>query len=184
MNKDCIMIPEGWTYYAHRTNTSRWDENPFDKDLIEVKKLISVVTESDIYQELRHYGKNHLQGYATGDGKPFEIRCLICELPYLRSLSDDLEIKDIMMKQFYSDKMNFGGCYGQRHHSIPRKEELVVIGHSSYDEVFEKEANIIWTIPRRFIDFYKQELAKNNNRIIPLETLIEKDHSLENPMKR
>lgn len=168
MEKDCIVIPEGWTYFAHRTNTARWDKNPFEEKVIEVKKLMSVVTEREIYQELEHYGKNHLQGYSIGDGKPFEIRCLICNLQYLRTLSDESDIKNIMLKQFYFDRMNFGGGYGQRHHSIPKNEKLVAIGYSNYDEVFEKDTNIIWTIPKRFIEFYKQELGKKETRIIPL----------------
>ena len=61
-----IIIPDGWTYYAHRTNTEKWTNNPFNDNLIKVNKLMSVVTESDIYQELNHYGKNHFQAYSMG----------------------------------------------------------------------------------------------------------------------
>ena len=73
-----------------------------------------------------------------------------------------------MMKEFYYDRRNFGGVYGQRHHSIPPKEELVVLGIGNYDEVFEREENIIWTIPKRFLDFYKSELQKNNVRVLEI----------------
>ena len=38
MEKNQIIIPEGWTFFAHRTNTDRWSEEPFDKQSIEVKK--------------------------------------------------------------------------------------------------------------------------------------------------
>ena len=165
-NNEVVMIPEGWTYFAHRTNTEKWKEDPFTEKSINIKKLMSVVTESDIYLELKHYGHNHHQGYNFGEGIPFEIRCLICDLPYLQTLSDDNEMKNIMLKEFYYDRRNFGGCYGQRHHSIPEKEELVILGISDYDEVFNKSKKIIWTIPKRFIEFYQEELNKENNRVI------------------
>ena len=29
MEHEQILIPEGWTYFAHRTNTSKWEKNPF-----------------------------------------------------------------------------------------------------------------------------------------------------------
>ena len=166
-----IIIPDGWTYYAHRTNTEKWTNNPFNDNLIKVNKLMSVVTESDIYQELNHYGKNHFQAYSMGHGEPFEIRCLICDLRHLRTMDDNNEIKQIMLKEFYFDKRNFGGCYGQRHHSIPKDEELVVIGIGNHDEVFDKEQKIIWTIPRRFIDFYKEEIKNNNYRTIDIKQI-------------
>lgn len=165
MDSNKVVIPEGWTYFAHRTNTANWDTDPFNTDLILIKKIMSVVTERDIYCELRSYGKNHLLSYSTGKGEPFEIRCLICDLMYLRNL-ENFEVKDAMLKEFYYDRRNFGGCYGQRHHSIPPKEELVVIGVGNYDEVFERETKIIWTIPRRFLEFYKTELLKENSRVI------------------
>ena len=158
MDNNQIIIPEGWTYYAHRTNTSRWENDPFKMDIITTNKIMSVVTENEIYQELRDYGKNYLHSYTSGQGEPFEIRCLICSLPYLRTLDDENEMKKIMLKEFYYDRRNYGGCYGQRHHSIPPKEELLVIGIGNHDEVFDREENIIWTIPKRFIDFYKQEI--------------------------
>ena len=129
---------------------------------------MSVVTENEIYQELEYYGKNHLQGYSSGQKEPFEIRCLICNILHLRSLDDNNEIKNIMLKEFYYDRRNFGGCYGQRHHSIPPKEELVVLGVGNHDEVFDKDAKIIWTIPKRFIDFYKEEIKKDKFRIISI----------------
>ena len=70
---------------------------------------------------------------------------------------------------FYYDRRNLGGCYGQRHHSIPPKEELVVLGIGNYDEVYERDSSIIWTIPRRFIEFYKTEMQSGEYRIIDLE---------------
>lgn len=164
-----IIIPEGWTYYAHRTNTARWSTDPFNENIITVNKLMSVVTESDIYQELSHYGKSHFQAYSTGTGEPFEIRCLICDLSHLRTMDDNNELKQIMLKEFYFDKRNFGGCYGQRHHSIPKDEELVVLGIGNHDEVFDKEQKIIWTIPKRFIEFYKEEIKKNYLRTIDIQ---------------
>ena len=167
MSNNKILIPDGWTYYAHRTNTSRWSDDPFNTDVIVINKIMSVITESDIELELRRYGKNHLHGYSLGQGESFEIRCLICNPLYLRNLEDS-KIKDIMMKEFYYDRRNFGGVYGQRHHSIPPKEELVVLGIGNYDEVFEREENIIWTIPKRFLDFYKSELQKNNVRVLEI----------------
>ena len=162
-----ILIPEGWTYFAHRTNTSKWSTNPFEDKVIKVKSLMSVVTESEVKYEVETRGKNHHLGYTVGDGTPFEIRCLICDGATLRKMEDS-PIKDIMYHEFYFDKNNFGGCYGQRHHSIPKNEDLVVIGISDYDEVYERESKIIWTIPRRFIDKYREDIRKNNNRSIPL----------------
>ena len=171
MKNDKIIIPEGWTYYAHRTNTERWTTNPFNEDIIIIKQLMSVVTESDIYQELNHFGPNHLHGYGTGQGESFEIRCLICDLPYLRSLDDSNDIKNIMLKEFYYDRRNFGGVYGQRHHSIPKGEELIVLGIGTHDEVFDNEQHIIWTIPKRFIKFYEEEIKKDNFRVIDIQEL-------------
>lgn len=169
MDNNRIIIPEGWTYFAHRTNTSKWGDNPFDTDAIIINKIMSVVTEKDIYQELQDYGKNYLLGYSSGNGEPFEIRCLICGLPYLRTLDDNNEIKNIMLRQFYYDRRNFGGCSGQRHHSIPPKEELIILGIGNYDEVFNREENIIWTIPKRFLDFYRKEIEEKKNRVINIQ---------------
>lgn len=180
-NNQAVIIPEGWTYFAHRTNTDRWQNDPFSETAINITKLMSVVTENDIYLELKHYGSNYRQSYSFGTGMPFEIRCLICSLPYLRTLSDDNEMKTIMLKEFYYDRRNFGGCYGQRHHSIPEKEELFVLGVSDYDEVFQRSKKIIWTIPKRFIKFYQEELNKDNNRVI---SFISPDTEEENKQKQ
>lgn len=68
MSNNQIIIPEGWTYFAHRTNTSRWNSNPFDMNIITINKIMSVVTESEIYQELRDYGKRYLLSYSSGQG--------------------------------------------------------------------------------------------------------------------
>ena len=170
MEENKIIIPEGWTYYAHRTNTERWQNDPFNMEAITVEKIMSVVTEKEIYEELKHYGKKHLHGYNTGQGDPFEIRCLICSEPYLKKLDDSCDIKNIMLKEFYYDRRNIGGCYGQRHHSIPPKEELIIIGVGEHDEIFDNDKKIIWTIPKRFIKFYIEEINKGNNRIIEIRT--------------
>ena len=166
--EDYIVIPEGWTYFAHRSNTERWKYDPSKEETITVEKLMSVVTEREIHGEVAAYGKSHNRGYTSGNGTPFEIRCLIGTMPYVRSLDDDNPLKEIMTKQFYFDRNNFGGCYGQRHHSIPSKEELVVIGIGDHDEVFDRESLIIWTIPRRFIDQYRKDIKNGNNRLIGL----------------
>ena len=166
--EDSIIIPDGWTYFAHRTNTERWDNPPFDDKVIKVKSLMSVVTENDNKYELKTYGKNHYLGYTSGKGTPFEIRSLICSMPYIRTMNDEDEVKKIMYHEFYFDKNNFGGCAGQRHHSIPKNEELVVLGIGDFDEIFERKSTIIWTIPRRFIYKYKEDLRKGNNRSINL----------------
>ncbi len=170
MDNNQIIIPEGWTYFAHRTNTSNWNEDPFEMDIITVIDIMSVVTESDIYTDLRHYGENYMFGYSFGKGEPFEIRCLICELPFLRVLDDTNEIKNIMLKEFYYDRRNFGGYGGKRHHSIPPKEELVVIGVGNHDEVFDREEKIIWTIPKRFLEFYKKEVEDKSSRVININS--------------
>ncbi len=168
MGNQQIIIPNGWTYYAHRSNTERWSENPFDEKSIKVKNLMSVVTERDIYEDVSRYGKRSLKGYSGGNGTPFEIRCLICDLKHLREMPNDSEMKNVMLNEFYFDRRNFGGACGQRHHSIPPREELVVLGIGSYDEVYERDSSIIWTIPRRFVGFYKDELKKGENRAIGL----------------
>ena len=167
---DKILIPEGWTYFAHRTNMERWSSNPFEMDVIDITKLMSVVTERDIYEERKNYGNSHRAGYSIGSGTPFEIRCLIGRLDYVSNMSDKT-IKNIMLKEFYYDRNNMGGAYGQRHHSIPKGEELVVIGIGNYDEVNESEKRIIWTIPRRFLKLYKEDLKKNNIRVIELNNV-------------
>lgn len=168
MENDKILIPEGWTYFAHRTNTSRWPEDPFSKKSIITNKVVSVITEHDIYKDIEDYGKNKLLAYALGKGEPFEIRCPICDLSYIRSMPEGTEIRDIMLKKFYFDKKNFGGERGMRHHSIPKNEELIVIGIGNYDETYERESKIIWVIPKSYVDFYKEEIKKGNNREIGL----------------
>ena len=170
IENDQIVIPEGWTYFAHRTNTERWKNNPFEEKVITVNKLMCVVTEADIYQTISHYGRNSTQAYTYGKGTPFEIRCLVCSLPYVREMPDDFDMKNIMLQQFYYDKNNFGGDYGHRHHSIPSKEELVVIALGEFDEAYLRDAKIIWTIPKRFLPFYQSEVQKGKNRTIDLKS--------------
>lgn len=167
MEHEQILIPEGWTYFAHRTNTSKWDTNPFECKKITLSKIMSVVTEGDIYQELKRNGFESPKSYSLGEGEPFEIRCLICTQQYLGQMANQ-EMKDIMLKEFYYDKNNFGGAYGRRHHSIPKGEELVILAFSDYDEVFDRESNIIWTIPKRFLKFYEEEIDKGDVRGISL----------------
>lgn len=65
-------------------------DNPFNEQIIIVNKIMSVVTENEIYREINRYGKNHLQGYSVGKGIPFEIRCLICNLSYLQTLDNTI----------------------------------------------------------------------------------------------
>ena len=165
-----IIIPHGWTYFAHRTNTEKWEIDPFEEKSITLKRIMSVVTEREIYQEIEDYGIDHTLGFSSGKGEPFEIRCLICQLPYLRSMYDSMDIKNIMLKEFYFDRRNFGGMSGQRHHSIPEGEELVVLGIGEYDEAYDKEKKIIWTIPKRFIEFYKTEVERYQSRGISLKS--------------
>ena len=164
MDQEKIIIPEGWTYFKHRTNTARWNKSPFDESVITINKLMSVVTERDIYQELRHYGQNHLQGYSIGSGEPFEIRCLICGLSYLNSMNANNELKEIMLKEFYYDRRNFGGCCGQRHHSIPKGEELVVIGIGNHDMIYfdKNSTNRCFAVSETNIPFW-QELKETDN---------------------
>jgi len=174
-----IVIPTGWTYFAHRTNTEKWSKNPFELETINIDRLMSVVTERDIHKELEDYGPNHFQCYSSGEGIPFEIRCLICNLPYLRDMDDNLDEKNIMLKEFYYDRRNFGGVGGQRHHSIPKGEELIVLGIGEIDEVFGREKKIIWTIPRRLLELYGKDIKKNGYRIISLaktENLIQSEN--------
>ena len=168
MNNEQVIIPEGWTYYAHRTNTGRWQENPFNLESIITKKLMCTITEEDVKKEVSHFGNKRNSAYNFGGGEPFEIRTLICNLQYIRAMDDSNPMKDIMLKEFYFDRRNFGGVYGQRHPSIPKDEELVVIGIGNYDEVHEIEKKIIWTIPKRFIPFYTEEIKKNNNRVLDI----------------
>ena len=169
MDYNKIMIPEGWTYFTHRTNTANWSESPFDMESIVTNRLTSAITERDIIYDREHFGPNHLNVYTTGKGIPFEIRSLICNLDLLRSIPDDNSLKQIMIKEFYYDRNNFGGERGMRHPSIPKGEELIVIGIGNYDEIFEREANIIWTIPKRFLKYYISELGKNNYKEIELD---------------
>ena len=168
MEQSTIVIPKGWTYFAHRTNTSKWANNPFESNTITTNKIMSVVTEKEIYEEISQYSKKHKQGYSFGKGEPFEIRCLICDLPYLNSLDKESPLKKAMLSEFYYDRRNIGGCYGQRHHSIPPNEKLVVVGIGEYDEVYKQDKKIIWTIPERFIDFYKEAISKEDIRLISL----------------
>ena len=84
MQNEQILIPKGWTYYAHRTNTEKWSSNPFNEKVIVINKLMSVVTEKEIYQEKNHYGVNHMQAYNVEKGEAFEIRCLIYDLQHLK----------------------------------------------------------------------------------------------------
>lgn len=170
MKDNYIVIPEGWTYFAHRSNTERWKYDPFTIDVIKVEKIMSVVTESEINDEFIAYGKNHILGYSLGNGEGFEIRTLICSLPYIRKLDTDNNMRNIMLNEFYYDRNNFGGCYGHRHHSIPKNEELIIIGIGEHDDLFDKDRKIIWTIPRRFVNFYVEDIRKKHNRIIDLNS--------------
>lgn len=170
-----IIIPEGWTYFVHRSNTDRWKINPLEASKIDVNPILNVITEADLYGYIRAYGKTSTKGFNLGKGKPFEIRCLITDLKHVRSMDDSLPIKNIMLHEFYFDRNNYGGCAGQRHHSIPKGEELVVLAIGNYDEVYECDANIIWVIPRRFISFYEEEIKKGNYRTIDINKIESKE---------
>ena len=164
-----IIIPDGWTYFVHRTNTAKWDTNPFTSETIKLNKLMSTKTENDVLDEVKHFGRKNIVGYSNGQGEPFEIRTLICSLNYLKNVEEDL--KNIMYNEFYFDRMNLGGARGQRHPSMPKGEELFVLGYGNYDPEHGCERKIIWTIPSRFLSFYKNEIEKDNNRYVGLNVL-------------
>jgi hypothetical protein len=86
-----------------------------------------------------------------------------------------------MLNGFYFDKHNIGGAGGQRHHSIPKGEELVVLGTSQFDEIYQKEKKVIWTIPKRFLDLYIRDINKGKNRIVEIE---ENEHMQEKQDKK
>ena len=44
-----------------------------------------------------------------------------------------------------------------------------VIGVGNHDEVFNRDEKIIWTIPKRFIEFYKKEIENKKNRLITIQ---------------
>lgn len=185
MEQKNIKIPKGWTYFVHRSNTERWNENPFELDTINIRRTMSAITERDVYRDIDHFGYRTHVGYTTGKGSPFEIRSLICDLQYLREMDDIVPEKEMMLKCFYFDRKNFGGMQGQRHPSMPTGEELVVIGIGNFDEAYKNEKKIIWTISSRFIDFYKKELLSNGYRIISLESneKLENDNTINKQFK-
>ena len=162
-----IIIPEGWTYFVHRTNTDKWQTDPFNGESIKLNKLMCVVSEKEVHREIEHFGKIGGTTYSNGNGQPFEIRTLICELPYSKTI-EDKELSDLIHKKFYFDRMNFGGAYGMRHPSIPKGEELIILGYGEYDPEYECEKKIIWTIPKSLYTFYQKEIEKGNNRYVGL----------------
>ena len=163
---DEVIIPEGWTFFSHNTNSERWNEDILNISEIVVNpnKVMSVITERDIYDYYQHYGNRANFVYSGGKGTPIEIRCLICDRNCLDSLP--FEIKELMSTKFYYDRDNFGGAYGQRHHSIPQGEKLIVLAVSDIDNINGAEKHIIWAIPISYIDYYEAEVNKGNNRII------------------
>lgn len=164
-----VLIPNGWTYFVHRSNTDHWNEEDLYKNIIKVKEdnLMCVETERDLYDYITISGKEaylEIPAYSYGDGIPFEIRCLIPRLEQTPVLPED--IKEQVLSKFYFDNDNYMGEYGRRHPSIPAGEELAVLGRSTVDNMFNNERNIIWVLPTRFKDFYVEEIRKDNNRVI------------------
>jgi hypothetical protein len=164
-----VLIPNGWTYFVHRSNTEHWNEEDLYKNIIKVKEdnLMSVEKEEDLYDYIRTYGENaymEVPPFSYGDGIPFEIRCLIPRIEHAPFVPED--IKEQMISKFYFDNDNYVGEYGRRHPSIPAGEELAVLGRSTVDNMFNNERNIIWVLPTRFKDFYVEEIRKDNNRVI------------------
>lgn len=161
-----IKIPLGWTFFSHNTNSERWNEDIAIKSeiIVNPKHVMSVITEEDIYGYYRQYGNRANMSYNNGKGIPIEIRCLISDRKHLEFLPSD--IKEIMHSRFYYDRNNYGGVYGQRHHSIPKGEKLIVLATSDKDDISGIEKLIIWTIPESYKDYYDSEVKKGNNRII------------------
>ena len=58
---------------------------------------MSAITVNNIYEEI-DYGIKYHQGYSVENGKPFEIRCLICGLEFLQNLDNDCDNKNIILK--------------------------------------------------------------------------------------
>ena len=54
MENNQVVIPDGWTYYTHRTNTERWSNNTFEKDIIVVYAA---------YQFMYQYKRDERIGY-------------------------------------------------------------------------------------------------------------------------
>ena len=158
MENEEIIIPEGWTYFAHRTNTSNWSENPFYEKSIVLKKIMSVVTEGDIYTELRRRGRDHNFGYSLGEGEPFEIRNLICTIPYISNMNDDNEMKNIMYHEFYYDKNNFGGMGGQRNWEICVKSMVL-----EWQSIWQKVRLLVW---QQFIPLLRFRMSWQSSSIL------------------
>lgn len=155
-----VFVPEGWTYFTHRSNTKRWEGLEFEKvKNITVSKTMSAITEDDVYRDIAHYGREHRPGYTSGDGKPFEIRVLIPKLETLKTIGDPV-IERYIYNNFYFDRLNIGGVQGKRHPSIATDEILDILKFGQFDEAYQRNGNILWAVPESYKLFY---IGQRNN---------------------
>ncbi len=162
-----ITIPNGWTYFIHGTNTSKWKENLDVLDHFITNSELSCITEKDAKLELQN-GISTTKDYSAGIGKPFEIRCLMYE-DCLRH-TDTHNLKERLSKNEIKRiaKYYFNNIFGGRHECVPRKTRLIKIGKSERDELTGEAKNIFWFVPEEFYDRYLEDCEKYESRKVEL----------------
>ena len=164
-----INIPNGWTYFIHGTNTSKWKENINVLDHFSTTSELSCITEQDAKEEIQN-GISTTKDYSSGKGKPFEIRCLIYKdcirHQDVNNLKDRLSPNEIKrLAKYY-----FNNIFGGRHECVPRKTRLIKIGKSEKNELTGEEKDVLWFVPEEFYDRYLEDCEKYPDRQVELTT--------------
>lgn len=154
------LLPNGWTFMIHGSNTSQWNKEVLNSDSFVVKgnEAGLYCVEKDKAIENQRNGSNvskmHSEKNQKEGEKNIEIRCLIYKdlrrqkdrEQFLGKLTDE-EIN--VVNEFHTNKPYYP--------AIPNGMKLIKIAQTEFDEITQEDKDIIWYIPEKFLEHYQED---------------------------
>lgn len=154
------VIPIGWTYLAHGSNTGRWKPDEVGKDFV-VTSPLCCVTKQDMETDKRHGFKGSVYTYSAATANPFQIRVLFFKNIVRYRMPDCAQVEKELSEETIHDITKYYSYQGWRHPAVPSKTKLVKIAQTDYDEVYDRSGQTIyWYVPEKYMDAYKKAVAK------------------------
>lgn len=154
------VLPDGWTYLIHGSNTSQWNKNILKEDSFVVKGneagLYCVEREKAIENEKSgsNVSELHSEINSKEGESAFEIRCLIYK--DLRRKKDREEFEGKLTSEEIEDINNYH-INKPYYPAIPNKTKLIKIATTEFDEITNTEKEILWYVPEDYLQHYIED---------------------------
>lgn len=156
------ILPEGWTFLIHGTNTSQWKEEQIQADVFIVKNRIEAglfCVERDKAIKNQKDGSNvselHSKIKEENGEKDFEIRCLIYE--DLRMKQNQEKIKSKLTEEEIKDITNYH-VLRPYYPVVPNNTKLIKIATTEFDDITKVDKKILWYVPEKYLQHYMEDI--------------------------